>query len=108
MNLTNVRVLPRDPLDLLNLLRAARRRGRFRRMVREGYRPFATNDPGEELRQQAAARPARRVEARTVPPEPPSPTAADPVTGFTSRSAHFWRDPPQSPVRNGRVFQSPE
>lgn len=57
------RILPRDVFDLLNLIRTARRRQRFRRMVSDGYDPFQSGDPGERLRQQAAR---RRVPSRTV------------------------------------------
>jgi membrane associated rhomboid family serine protease len=34
------RLLPRDPMDLLNLLHAARRRAHYRRMVQAGFDPF--------------------------------------------------------------------
>jgi membrane associated rhomboid family serine protease len=44
------RVLPRDSFDLLNLIRSAHRRGRYRRMAAQGYDPFsryvATGQPG--------------------------------------------------------------
>ncbi len=35
-----VRLLPRDTFDLLNLIRARRRRARYQRMVHRGYDPF--------------------------------------------------------------------
>ena len=34
------KILPRDAYDLLNLIRNSRRRGRYRRMVAQGYDPF--------------------------------------------------------------------
>ncbi|MCP4375250.1 MAG: rhomboid family intramembrane serine protease [bacterium] len=44
------KVLPRDSFDLLNLIRSAHRRGRYRRMAAQGYDPFsrfvATGQPG--------------------------------------------------------------
>lgn len=39
-------ILPRDPLDLLNLIRSAGRRRRFKRMVAGGYDPFRAAAPG--------------------------------------------------------------
>lgn len=62
------RVLPRDVFDLLNLIRTARRRQRYRRVVSGGYDPFMSGDPGERLRQQAAQ---RRVPSRAVSAERP-------------------------------------
>ena len=35
-----LKILPRDAYDLLNLIRNSRRRGRYRRMVAQGYDPF--------------------------------------------------------------------
>ncbi len=53
-----VRVLPRDPFDLLNLVRMRHRRGKYQRMVARGHDPFNYVDP--------ALRRERSVEARTV------------------------------------------
>jgi len=43
-------ILPRNAFDLLNLIRSAHRRGKYRRMVAQGYDPFsrtvATGEPG--------------------------------------------------------------
>ena len=57
------RILPRDVFDLLNLIRTARRKKRFRRMVAGGYDPFMSGDPGDRLRREAAK---RRVPSRSV------------------------------------------
>jgi hypothetical protein len=35
-----LKLLPRDPFDLLNLISARRRRSQYRRMAQEGYNPF--------------------------------------------------------------------
>jgi len=59
------RALPRDVFDLLNLVSSARRRSQFRRMVAQGYTPFRSSDPGEELRR------------RQEPPEPARPLDQD-------------------------------
>ncbi|MBL7220442.1 MAG: rhomboid family intramembrane serine protease [Phycisphaerae bacterium] len=44
------RILPRSSFDLLNVIRSAHRRGRYRRMAAQGYDPFsrfvATGEPG--------------------------------------------------------------
>jgi len=44
------KILPRNSFDLLNLIRSAHRRGRYRRMAAQGYDPFnrlgATGEPG--------------------------------------------------------------
>jgi membrane associated rhomboid family serine protease len=46
------RILQRDSFDLLNLIRSAHRRGRYRRMAAQGYDPFsqlgATGAPGSK------------------------------------------------------------
>jgi tetratricopeptide (TPR) repeat protein len=61
--LLGVRLLPRDPLDMLNLFHHARRRQQYRRMVSEGYSPFRNVGSAPHL----APHPAGRwVEARTV------------------------------------------
>lgn len=57
-----VRLLPRDPLDLLNLIRSARRRERYRRMVRTGYDPFNFMSPAIANKQR------RWVDAKAAPP----------------------------------------
>ena len=57
------RILPRDLYDLLGLLRATRRRQRFKTMVNQGFDPFRSGDPGQRLRDQAFS---RRVSTRTV------------------------------------------
>jgi tetratricopeptide (TPR) repeat protein len=67
------RVLPRDVFDLLNLFRSAHRRSQFRRMVVEGYVPFRTADPGQELRDRHQR---RFVESRTVGSRPDDTAAA--------------------------------
>ena len=56
------RVLPRDPFDLPNLIRAWHRRERFRRMVDRGYQPFG--GVGERVRRQPDG--SRHVRTRTV------------------------------------------
>lgn len=55
-----IRALPRDPFDLLNLLRTWRRRSRYRQMVSQGYDPYNAVRP--DLRQS----PTQWVSARTV------------------------------------------
>ncbi len=59
-----LRLLPRDPLDLLNLIRAARRRAHYRRMVRAGYDPFSFT-PRPPVHP-----PTRQVDAGAIPPAP--------------------------------------
>jgi membrane associated rhomboid family serine protease len=63
-----VKLLPRDPLDLLNLMRSARRRQRYRRIVRQGLDPFGTGIGQDQQR--------RWVEARTVQATPGDTPAA--------------------------------
>jgi membrane associated rhomboid family serine protease len=46
VGLLAVKALPREPFDLLNLIKTGRRRSRFRRMVAQGYDPFSTVRPG--------------------------------------------------------------
>jgi membrane associated rhomboid family serine protease len=67
-----LRVLPRDVFDLLNLLRDARRRYQYRRMVSKGYDPFSYS----RVRKPAPPRAARRVEASTVQSEPTAPSTS--------------------------------
>ena len=50
-----LRVLPRDPYDLLNLIRSYRRRKNYRHLVEEGFDPFRTRPYG-----------GRRVPSRAV------------------------------------------
>jgi len=59
------RLLPRDPFDLINLLRTHHRRSRYRRMVARGYDPF--NYVSERVRRGDG----RPVQARTVGSETP-------------------------------------
>ena len=51
------KILPRNSFDLLNLIRSAHRRGRYRRMAAQGYDPFsrlaATGEPGSRRWTQA-------------------------------------------------------
>jgi membrane associated rhomboid family serine protease len=51
------KILPRNSFDLLNLIRSAHRRGRYRRMAAQGYDPFsrlaATGEPGSQRWTQA-------------------------------------------------------
>ena len=46
------KILPRNSFDLLNLIRSAHRRGKYRRMAAQGYDPFsrliATGQPGTD------------------------------------------------------------
>lgn len=60
-----VRLLPRDPLDLLNLIRAARRRAHYRRMVQAGLDPFHPIGP------QITAPQSRWIDAQATPQAPP-------------------------------------
>jgi len=61
-------VLARDPYDLLNLIRASRRRSRYRRMVQGGGDPFGYGGPS--LRSGA-----KKIKTRTLQ-APPSATPA--------------------------------
>jgi membrane associated rhomboid family serine protease len=58
-------LLPRNMFDLPNLLRAAGKRRRFRKLAAEGYSPFRTRGPAEDV---ATPRP---VPTRTVEPVVP-------------------------------------
>lgn len=60
VGLLSLRVLPRDAFDLLNLIRAHRRRTRYRRMVTRGF------DPYNPIRSSVRRPGGRRVETRTV------------------------------------------
>jgi membrane associated rhomboid family serine protease len=55
------RLLPRDPMDLLNLIRAARRRAHYRRMVQAGFDPFNPIGP------KTATPRTRWVDAKAAP-----------------------------------------
>ncbi len=59
--LLGIKALPRDPFDLLNLLRTFRRRQSYRRMVSTGYNPYSP--VGEHLRRGQA-----RTSATTISP----------------------------------------
>jgi len=59
------RVLPRDPMDLLNLGGAFRRRGQYRRMVSQGYDPFMGAPRGAAPGQRPLGR-SKWVQTRTV------------------------------------------
>ena len=61
--LLGTRLLPRDAFDLLNLIRSRHRRGRFQRMVAQGYSPFQGVPP--------IPPDSRFVASRTVAAEPP-------------------------------------
>jgi len=64
------RLLPRDALDLLNLIQGSHRRGKFRRMVERGYDPFSRVGPG------IAGGNSRRVQAKAVEAATPDSPAA--------------------------------
>lgn len=65
-------LMPRDPFDLLNLIRSRRRRGQYRRMVNGGFDPFGRARP-EMFRQE---QPSRWVDARSVNQETRSDSAS--------------------------------
>ncbi len=65
-----MRMLPRDVFDLLNLIRNRRRRGKYQRMVAEGWDPFSRYRPA----QKPPIKPQAWVESHTV--EENRPTAA--------------------------------
>jgi len=52
MVLLAIKALPRDPFDMLNLLRTWQRRNRYRQVVAQGYDPFSFVKPG--MRQQSS------------------------------------------------------
>jgi membrane associated rhomboid family serine protease len=66
------RVMPRDPFDLLSLVRGRQRRARYRRMVDRGFDPFGHISP--DLRRPGTS--GAWVDARNVGQAPPSDTAA--------------------------------
>ncbi len=57
-----VKMLPRDELDLLNLIKTGRRRRAYRQAVSSGADPFGYS----HLRSRAAAPPKRKVDAKVV------------------------------------------
>jgi membrane associated rhomboid family serine protease len=57
------KILPRTSFDLLNMMRSAHRRGRYRRMAAKGYDPFS--------RLGATGEPGTRRWTQTKPVEPP-------------------------------------
>lgn len=74
------KVLPRDPMDLLNLFGQTRRRQRYQRMVSQGYDPFAGRGPAPA---QPAVQPPRRgrwIQTRTVESSRPDTQAARELT----------------------------
>jgi membrane associated rhomboid family serine protease len=76
MGLLAAKLLPRGDMDLLSLIRQSRRRGRYRRMVSQGFDPFRGVGSGkpraEPPPQQGAPEPSRRrwVDARSVESSP--------------------------------------
>jgi membrane associated rhomboid family serine protease len=63
-----LKLVPRDQMDLLSLLTHARRRGRYRRMVSQGFKPFQADGPARP--QFEPSRYGRWVEAKSVRSEP--------------------------------------
>jgi len=63
-----VRLIPPDQMDMLSMINHARRRGRYRRMVSRGYRPFQSDAPPRG--QFEPPKYGRWVQARTVHSEP--------------------------------------
>ena len=61
------KLVPRDQTDLLSMISHARRRGRYRRMVSQGYKPFQS-DAG--TRGAESSKQGRWVDARSVRSEP--------------------------------------
>jgi membrane associated rhomboid family serine protease len=62
-----VKLLPRDPMDLLSLFQAAHRRSRYRRMARAGYDPFSVMPPpGAPSRQWVGPKPAEAAATETA------------------------------------------
>ena len=47
MALLLVRILPREPYDMLALIEQRRRRAEFRKLSQQGYRPWQHNKPGD-------------------------------------------------------------
>jgi len=64
------RVLPRDPFDLLNLIRARHRRGKFQRMAAQGYDAFGYNPQGAQQyeRRWVGSKPVAAAEAPAASP----------------------------------------
>ncbi|MEM8739522.1 MAG: rhomboid family intramembrane serine protease, partial [Planctomycetota bacterium] len=84
MGLLMLRMLPREPYDLLSLIEQKRRRAQFKKMSREGYHPWDTapapgSTPGNasENRSGPGSRSGRRLGQRRADAEPqPSPAEA--------------------------------
>ena len=68
------KVVPRDPMDLLNLLGQSRRRQRYRRMVSQGYNPFRGTGPSRPAAEGEGA--GRWVETRSIHSSQPNTEAA--------------------------------
>jgi membrane associated rhomboid family serine protease len=66
--LLGLKLIPRDQMDLLSMLGHARRRGRYRRMVSQGYKPFQADGPA--MGRLETSRYGRWVEAKSVRSEP--------------------------------------
>ncbi len=47
MTLLLIRILPREPYDMLSLIEQRRRRAQFNKLSRDGYRPWEHNKPGD-------------------------------------------------------------
>lgn len=47
MGLLLIRILPREPYDMLSLIEQRRRKAQFNKLSREGYRPWEYNKPGD-------------------------------------------------------------
>lgn len=63
-----VRLLPRDHMDLLSMFSHASKRGRYRRMVSQGFKPFQSDGPARPRFE--PPKHGRWVEARSVRSEP--------------------------------------
>jgi len=70
------KVVPRDPMDLLDMITQSRRRQRFRRMVSQGYEPFLGTGPAGGVKNADADASSRWVDARSVHSAPPDTEAA--------------------------------
>ncbi len=66
--LLGLKLIPRDQMDLLSMFTHARRRGRYKRMVSQGFKPFQADGPARP--QFEASRYGRWVEAKSVRSEP--------------------------------------
>jgi len=63
-----VRLVPRDEMDLLSMFSHASRRGRYRRMVSQGFKPFQSDGPSRP--QFGPPKYGRWVEAKSLRSEP--------------------------------------